>query len=288
MAEAKTYNEVFYFLRDSEYPKGSTKDHKRTLRRKARKLVLDNGLDERMNQTLKGSLVKFVNDNQDNWDVHIKCVLLAYRTSKNDSMKFTPFQLMFGRAPVLPIEMEIQSRPSSADLSADQVEGVTPDFEKVAIMMDIHDKVKAQAMLNIEKAQDRQKKAYDAKHQSLRFKEGDAVMLKNMKNEARKGGKLEQAWSGTYTVSRVLPKGVYKLRNDDGTELKTSYNSTRVKVYFQPFQSQIKRNPSPEKPSEPISVSRLPTCDQSAPQECRFVTPTKTKTNKNKNKRSLF
>ena len=43
MAEAKTYNEVFYFLHDSEYPEGSTKDHKRILRRKAVKFVLDNG-----------------------------------------------------------------------------------------------------------------------------------------------------------------------------------------------------------------------------------------------------
>ena len=34
---------------------------------------------------------------------------------------------------------------------------------------------------------------------------------------------------------------------------------------------------------DPISVSRLPTCDQSAPQECRFATLTK---NKNKNKPS--
>ena len=29
------------------------------------------GLDERMNQTLKGALVKFVNENQDDWDMHV-------------------------------------------------------------------------------------------------------------------------------------------------------------------------------------------------------------------------
>ena len=34
-----------------------------------------NSLDERMNQTLKGALVKFVNENQDDWDVHIKSCL---------------------------------------------------------------------------------------------------------------------------------------------------------------------------------------------------------------------
>ena len=151
-----------------------------------------NGLDERMNQTLKGSLVKFANNNQDDYDVHIKSVLFAYRTSKNDSTKFTPVQLMFGRAPVLPIEIEIQSKPNSADSCADQVEGAPPDFEKkVCIMMDIRNQVKVQATLDIDKAQDRQKKAYNAKHQPLRFEEGDSVLLRNTRNKARK----EANWS---------------------------------------------------------------------------------------------
>ena len=46
-----------------------------------------NGLDERMNQTQTTALVKFVNENQDDWDVHIKSVLFAYRTCKKGSTK---------------------------------------------------------------------------------------------------------------------------------------------------------------------------------------------------------
>ena len=98
-----------------------------------------NGLDERMNQTLKGAIVKFVNENQDDWDIHVKSVLFAYRTSKHASTKYTPFELMFGRAPVLPIELEIQSTPAS---STDQAES-SPDFEdKVRVMMDIREQVR--------------------------------------------------------------------------------------------------------------------------------------------------
>ena len=52
-----------------------------------------NGLDERLNQTLTTALVKFVNENKDDWDVHIKSALFAYRTSKNDSTKLTPFSI---------------------------------------------------------------------------------------------------------------------------------------------------------------------------------------------------
>jgi hypothetical protein len=199
-----------------------------------------NGLDERMNQTLKGALVKFVNENQDDWDVHIKSILFAYRTSRNDSTKFTPFELMFGRAPILPIEMEIASRPDRDD--CDEVshshQSSTVDFqEKISIMMAIRDQVKAKAMTNIDKAQERQKKSYDAKHKPPCFKEGDVVLLRNKRNEDRKGGKLEQPWSGPYTVSQVLSKGVCKLKIYDGVELKTSYNSSRLKIYHQSKES---------------------------------------------------
>ena len=61
------------------------------------------------------------------------------------------------------------------------------DFnEKDRVMMNICDQVKAQAKQNIDKAQERQKKSYDAKHQPLRFKEGNTLLLRNLQNEARK------------------------------------------------------------------------------------------------------
>ena len=65
-------------------------------------------------------------------------------------------------------------------------------------------------MQNTDKAQERQKKSYDEKHKPLRFK-------------ARKGGKVEGAWSAPCTLNRVLAKGLYKLRNEDDTALRTSF-----------------------------------------------------------------
>ena len=95
-----------------------------------------NGLDERMNQTLKAALVKFVNENQNDWDVHIKSVLFAYRTSKHSSTKFTPFELMFGRPLVLPIEMEIHPKHEGAV----NVNEATNFEEQVNAMIEIRNK----------------------------------------------------------------------------------------------------------------------------------------------------
>ena len=150
--------------------------------------------------------------------------LFLFQVTFRYSPSFTPFELMFGRAPVLPIEMKIRSKPSSTDSLSDKVGDVPSDFnKKVRVMMNIRDQVKAQAMQNTDKAQQRQKKSYDVEHQPLRFK-------------ASKGGKLEGAWSGPFSINRVLAKGLYKLRNEDGTMLKTSFNSSRLMIYYHPVQ----------------------------------------------------
>ena len=66
-------------------------------------------------------------------------------------------------------------------------------------------------------------------------------MLTNVRNDARKGGKLEKSCSEPYTVSSVRPKGLYKLQNEQGEVLKTSFNSTGLKTYFHLVQSKLAR-----------------------------------------------
>lgn len=69
-----------------------------------------NGLDERFNQTLQRGLLKMVDDNQSEWDKFLDSVLFAYRTSKQASTKFSPFFLLYGREPRLPIDLIISNK----------------------------------------------------------------------------------------------------------------------------------------------------------------------------------
>ena len=79
----------------------------------------------------------------------MKSALFAYLTSKNDSTKFTPFQLRFGRAPVLPVQMEIKSKPSNDD---EKAEDAAPNFEeKVRLMMEIREEVTGKTIAYIDK-----------------------------------------------------------------------------------------------------------------------------------------
>ncbi len=53
-----------------------------------------NGLDERFNQTLQRQLLKFVEDEQHTWDLYLESILFAYRVSRQDSTKMSPFLLV--------------------------------------------------------------------------------------------------------------------------------------------------------------------------------------------------
>ena len=51
-------------------------------------------------------LVKFCQDSKSSWDEHLDTCTFGYNTSRHESTKFPPFELMFGRKAVLPVELE--------------------------------------------------------------------------------------------------------------------------------------------------------------------------------------
>ncbi|KAE9014732.1 hypothetical protein PR001_g15063 [Phytophthora rubi] len=63
------------------------------------------GLVERFNGTLIGMLRIFVSEAQSDWDLYLPRVLIAYRTSYHDSLGDTPFFSLYGRDPVLPLDL---------------------------------------------------------------------------------------------------------------------------------------------------------------------------------------
>ena len=191
-----------------------------------------NGLDERLNQTLKSKFQKLVNEHMDDWDELIDNILFAYRSSHQDSTKCTPFLLMYGREARLPIDL---TRVTS-ELNEDNFEA------KVKCMAELRAKLHSNALANIEKAQERQKKHYDAKHNTnTKLRIGDKVLVKDMKNEGRKGGKLNRVFpGGPYMNAEELGKGRYRLKGEDGVLMKTAINCHRLKLWLDPEGGKLK------------------------------------------------
>ena len=78
-------------------------------------------MDERFNQTLQNMLRKYVHENKKNWDNFLDALSYAYNTSRHESTLHTPFEVMFGRKAILPIDLDVE-RPNAAKLLED-IEG---------------------------------------------------------------------------------------------------------------------------------------------------------------------
>lgn len=178
------------------------------------------GHTERFNRTLCNMLAHYVNAAHNDWDEKLPYVLFAYRTARHASTKQTPFYLVYGRMPRLPIELDI---PSSQVPEGENFE------ENLKIRCDSFLQLsvkREQASVDIKSAQHKQKKYHDATIDACVFKVGDNVLLHNTRMTTRKGGKLESKWKGPYTVTKVNAKGTYYLEG-----FKTAVNGSRLAMY---------------------------------------------------------
>ncbi|PIK52465.1 putative gypsy retrotransposon integrase-like protein 1-like [Apostichopus japonicus] len=73
-----------------------------------------NGLAEKQNQTTQNVLLKYL-DNQDEWSDILDSVLFAYRTSRHASTGYSPFYLLYGRQPRLPVELTVGNDENTDD-----------------------------------------------------------------------------------------------------------------------------------------------------------------------------
>ena len=146
-----------------------------------------NGMVERQNRTIKNSLVKVLNENPSDWPHVIKGVLFAHRVSQHSPTKFSPFQLLCNREPVLPIDIK---HNISASKTFDPNELFDMDtFQAIiastaVIRQGIHKEVEQ----NIKMAQQKQKRDFDKRHYTDIICVVDTVLLKNNKRSDRKGG----------------------------------------------------------------------------------------------------
>jgi len=65
------------------------------------------GLTERFNRTLKTMIACYVNENQNNWDELLPFLSYAYNTSTHSTTNHSPYEVIFGRKPKIPIDLII-------------------------------------------------------------------------------------------------------------------------------------------------------------------------------------
>ena len=160
------------------------------------------GLVERYNRTLTTMLAKTAERGGRDWDQHLPYV---YRASEQESTKESPFFLLYGRDPRLPVEAVLSPPQVRRQLDLKDY-----GSELVGRLGGAWDCARA----CIKKAQKRQKKAYDRKVRCPDFAMGERVFLLKPAEKTGKARKLARAFHGPYRVTELLPNNAYIRRVD--------------------------------------------------------------------------
>ena len=179
-----------------------------------------NGLVEKFNGTLKLMLKRLCRDKPREWDRLIPAVLFAYREVPQESMRFSPFELLYGRtvrgpSTVLKQLWTDQELESEGREECDHVVHLRNQIAEVCELAHQH----------LANAASKYKKVYDRKAKDRHFQEGDEVLLLL---PLRKN-KMQVEWQGPFKVKQRVGDCDYRIKIRGKTRL---YHANLLKQYY--------------------------------------------------------
>ncbi|GFW54888.1 transposon Tf2-11 polyprotein [Trichonephila clavipes] len=214
-----------------------------------------NGLTERFNKTLADMLSMYVDVEQKNWDEILPFVTFAYNTAKQETTCFTPFYLLHGREAETTLDTMLPFCPNDFDDS---------NITKIAARAE---ESRQLARVHTLRAQDKDRRRYDSKHQMVSYAPGDLVWVYTPVRKVGLSEKLLRRYFGPYQVLRRLSAVTYEVQDFDPASRKRKLREVvhvlRMKPYHDPAE-QIETEDIPPKESYkgPITRSRIKTLEQ--------------------------
>ena len=167
-----------------------------------------NGAIERVHQTLRRMIAKMNPEKRVKWPSHLRPILIAYNATWSLITGYSPYFLMFGHRPRLPVDLLFPT------VRRDENSWTTDEY-----VTSLYDKLKSAlpsardtTLLEVQ----RQKRLYDHKAGAVELHPGDKVLVKL---DAFRGQwqKLKNRWGDAlYTVVKRVVDGIpaYEVEND--------------------------------------------------------------------------
>ncbi len=182
-----------------------------------------NGKTERFWGALNSMLKMFVDEDSTNWDLMLPFVTFAYNTGVRSGTGFSPYEVLFGHAPRLPIDnilvpprRDLKSLPVYVRDTAERIKKVQKLAAEISTIQ-----------------QEKMKVRYDRKTRQKRFQVGDLVLLKIERLGPGQSKKLSSYWEGPHRIVYCpldAPTAVIRFFDDpDGKYDKVS--TMRLKKY---------------------------------------------------------
>ena len=177
------------------------------------------GLVERFNRTLLDMLATAVGENPFEWEKNLRRLCFAYNTSVHPTTGFSPFSLMFGRQPRVPMDIVLGTATQSPSTVPEYVVELQRNLNTAYAR--VRDQMGHQQL--------QQKAHYDSKVQGRSFDHGDLVWLHNPATPRGKCRKLHKPWTGPFRVVSRLSDTVYRLQDTRCRRRRPTVHFNRLK-----------------------------------------------------------
>ena len=168
-----------------------------------------NGKAERFNRTLLGMLRTLPEGFKSKWKDHLPKIVHAYNCAPHEATGYSPFHLLFGRSPRLPIDLIFQTQRST---ETKNYKGYVDQWKSA--MQEAYDLV----MKHNGKAASNYKKQHDKKIKTSTLAAGDRVLVRNL-SERGGPGKIRSYWEDKiHSVIRRIGEDspVYEIKPEKG------------------------------------------------------------------------
>jgi hypothetical protein len=191
-----------------------------------------NGLSERAVGTVKTMIKAFISDDQKNWDTYLNELSFAYNSAVHSSTKMTPFELMFGRRPKVPLDLFVPAQHDDLfDFSQLKLPSITKSY-----LINLKEKMQKSFQIAASNRDIRMSKAktnHDRQIRKLEYKAGDLVLLDHPSIKIGQTGGLNHRFHGPYEVLKQCDNRVdYEIKSTNKKRNKIKIvHCNRLKIY---------------------------------------------------------
>lgn len=164
---------------------------------------------ERFNRTLLSMLGTLEEKDKQHWRDFVKPLVHAYNCTRNDTTGYSPYELMFGGQPTLPVDLilGIDNPNETHQTHSEYVQNLRQRLQESYTL----------AAENSKKTGERNKLRFDAKVRAAELVEGDRVLIRNV--NIRGKHKLADKWEKSIhiVVKRIDGGPVYVVKPERGS-----------------------------------------------------------------------
>ena len=205
-----------------------------------------NGACERFNQSILKMIGTLANDQKSKWKSYLPSLVHSYNCTPHETTDFSPYELMFGRKPMLPVDAEIQPRANGEGNLTKFVDDLRKQVEYVNTI----------AKKRMEAKAANSKALYDRKSTNATLEVGDTVLVRKTAFSGRE--KVGDKWIDEVhvVISRPDPNiAVYTVKpQSGGGRVRTLHRNLLLPIFVD--EEPAAASPSRKSPSTAVKSTR--------------------------------